>query len=113
MDGQRFANYLSDTHARIKRSKRILKDHLHLAALRAQFRSRQCEQIASCKEDLAAIRLNQPQKHARQSGLAAAAFAYDSERFALSNLEADVIHSNKALMLGSAFERASAAVITF
>jgi len=113
MDGQRFANDFSDTHARIERSKRILEDHLHLAPLCTQFRSRQRKQIASRKNDMSAVRLYQSQKHARQSGLAAAAFAHYCKRFALGNLEADVIHSNKLLLLRGAFERASAAAITF
>src|ERR1700680_4066081 len=109
MDGQRFSNYLSHTHAQIERSKRILEDHLHFAALRAKFRCGKRKKIASCKDDLSAIRLYQPQKHARESRFAAAAFAHYCKRLALGNLEAHAIYGNKALVLGSAFERTSAA----
>jgi hypothetical protein len=46
MDGQRLGDDFADAQARMERSKGILKDHLHAAALGTQFVAAQGKQVA-------------------------------------------------------------------
>src|SRR6266699_2282468 len=73
MNGERFGNDFAHPHTRIERGERILKHHLHLAALRAQFSSAQRDKIAPLETDFAAVGLDQPQEHAGQRCLSATA----------------------------------------
>ena len=77
---QRFADNVEQRHARIQRAVRVLKDHLHLRAQRAQLGARHLRQIndltlSGAKEHLAARRLISAQHAARRRRLATAAFA--------------------------------------
>jgi len=56
-----------------------LENHLHLAALRAQFFSTQREKIAAFETDFTSVGLDQPQEHARQRGFPASALADDAK----------------------------------
>ncbi len=53
MNGERLGNDFADAHPRIRRGERILENHLHLAALGAQFFSAE-------REKFTAVRLDQP-----------------------------------------------------
>ena len=100
MNGERFDNDFADTHPRIERSEWILKHHVHLAALRAQFFPAELEKIASLKTEFAAVGLDQPQQHARQGSFAAATFADDSERLASVDGKAHAVYGGEALDVG-------------
>ena len=53
VDGQPFANYRADGHARIERCDRILEDDLHLAPQRAKLGGSHRPHIATLEADLA------------------------------------------------------------
>ena len=112
MNGERFDNDFADTHPRIERSEWILKHHVHLAALRAQFFPAELEKIASLKTEFAAVGLDQPQEHARQRGFPAAALADDGERFSPRDCETYAIHGGEARAFRFLRENAAASPVS-
>jgi hypothetical protein len=56
----------------------------------------QTEEIAAVETDLAGVRFDEPQKHARQRGFPAAALADDGERFSVRDRETHAIHGREA-----------------
>jgi hypothetical protein len=111
MNGKRFGNDFADAHARVQRGVGILEDHLRLPARGAQFRSAEREQVAPFELDFATVRLGEPEEHARESSLAAAAFADDSEGLAARDIETHAIHGREARALGFLGEDTSAAAV--
>jgi hypothetical protein len=82
-------------HSGIQRRKRILKDHLHLPPLYPQRFAAQPQQVLPIECDLAGIRLNQSQQHARQCRLAATALPDNRKRFPGRNRKTDAVHRCK------------------
>jgi hypothetical protein len=93
---QRLAHDFAHAHPRVQRSKRILKNHLHLPALPPQLFAAKRQQILPVKLDFARIRLDKPQEHSRESSLAATAFTDNSKSFPGFDRETHPIHSHKA-----------------
>src|SRR5438477_678607 len=91
MEMERFRKHVADRHARVERAVRVLEDHLHLAAQRAHFPLSQTEQVSSLEVNRTGSRLEQAKQQLACSGLAAARFADQRERFAGIELEADVV----------------------
>jgi hypothetical protein len=100
---------VEERHARIERRERILEDHLHLAAERAQLRG---PQPAPSRppirrppaSDLPPGRLDGPQHAARGGGLAAAALTNEAERLALVDVEVHAV--DRAHVADRALEKA-------
>src|SRR5262245_57263053 len=87
MHQQRLPDNIEQGHVWIERCKRVLKDHLHVAAqpLQLGFRKRGDVDLLShlrTEQNLAGRRLNGTQDTARGGGLAATALAHQSEGFA-------------------------------
>src|SRR5882724_13337929 len=66
---QWFANNLADSHARIQRSVRILKNNLKMATMFAQFARREMCQITIAIKHLSRCWFDQPQDRAAESRL--------------------------------------------
>jgi hypothetical protein len=61
MDCERLCDDLARPHARVERSERVLKHHLHLPARGTQLGSVDRKQFLPCETDFARIRFDQPQ----------------------------------------------------
>ncbi len=70
---------------------RVLEDHLHVAAERAQSALLQVRDVVALEGDLPAGRLDQPGDQAAGGGLAAARLAHQAQRLALAHVEADAV----------------------
>src|SRR5579862_1243390 len=66
MNDKRFGYYISDSHAGIERTERVLEDDLHLTAEAAQLLASRAKEIARVKLNAARARLNKPQDHAAE-----------------------------------------------
>ena len=95
VNGQGFGHNLADAHSGVQRSEGILKNHLHLPALAAEFFIAERQQIQSLELYFAGIRLNEPQKHSRERGFATATLADDGQGFTGRDRESDAIHSGE------------------
>ena len=91
MNHQRLSHDLFHAHARVERSKGILKDDLYIAAEMAELAARSGENILSVECNAAGSGLDEAEKHASKSGFAAAGFADEAKRFALHDVERDAI----------------------
>jgi hypothetical protein len=100
VDSQGLGHDFANTHAGIERGERVLKDHLHLAALGAQSLAGQGQHIVTFEENFPFVGFDQAKEDPRERCLSAAAFADDGECFTWGNLKAHVVHSGKALDLG-------------
>ena len=81
MHQQGLADDIEQRHARVERRKRVLEDHLHLAAQSPQSCFRQCGDVdfvsrLRAEQHLTSRRLNGPQDTACRGGLATAAFTH-------------------------------------
>src|SRR5229473_4113996 len=112
MNGERLGNDFADAHARIERGERILKDHLHLAALHAHFFPAELEKIAPVETEFPAVGLDQPQQHARQGSFAAAAFADDGKGLAATDGKAHAIDGGETLAVGCLRKNTSASPVS-
>jgi hypothetical protein len=108
---QRLGDDFADTRARIQGSERVLENHLHLAALRAQGFAREMPEFVAFEKNCAMIGFDQAEKHAGERGFAAAAFADDRKRLARGNLKADAIDGGK--LVARWCESSASAVIAF
>jgi len=95
MNGKRLGNDFANPHAGIQGSEGVLKNHLHLAALGAKFVSAKGEQVAAFETNFAAVRFDETEKHARKSGLTAAAFADNGEGLAAGDGKTNTVHGGK------------------
>jgi len=80
VNGERLGNDFADAHPRIERGEGILKNHLHLAALGAQFFPAERKKITPLEMEFTAVGLDQAHEHGRQCCFSAAAFADDGKR---------------------------------
>jgi hypothetical protein len=94
---QRLRNDFADAHAGIQGSERVLEDHLHLTALRAQGFSGEMQEIDAFKKNCTVVGFDEAKEHAGESGFAAAAFADDGEGFAGLNKEAHVVNGDEEI----------------
>ena len=113
VDCQRFGDNFANAHAGIQGSEGILKNHLHLAALGAEFVAGEFKEVAAFKENGPAIGFDETNDHARESGFAATAFADDGEGFAGGDIEAHVVDGDKAVGFVLVGECAAAAGVAF
>src|SRR3954452_2334978 len=74
MNGKRLANDIARGHARVERSKRVLKDDLHRTPVRTQFALAEVSDLLAVEPDAAAGGFDQSQDAARHRGFAAAGF---------------------------------------
>ena len=93
---QRLADIVEQGHARVERAERVLEDHLDLGPQRQQLGGLQRREVdhlsgARAVEDFAAGRIDGAQDAARGGGLAAAAFANETQGFALVDGEVDAV----------------------
>jgi hypothetical protein len=109
---QGFRDNSPHPHPGIQRRKRILKDHLHLTPLYPQGFAAQPQQILAVKSDFAGVRLDQPQQHPRECGLAATALPDNRERLAGHHREADAIHRRETWCSPVARQKLRGAPIT-
>ena len=96
VDHQRLADDPPYGHARVERREGILEDDLHIGAdllelFRLQLLDMDLPQLRIIKDNLARSGFEQPDDAATRRALAAAAFAYQPERFALFNIEVDTV----------------------
>jgi hypothetical protein len=111
MNRERFGDDFADAHSRVQRSERILEDHLHLAALRAQGSSGEMQKVLAFEKNGAVIGLDQAEEHAGQGGFAAAAFADDGEGFAGFDEETDVVNGDEAVAFCFVGEQTATAAV--
>jgi len=78
VDQQSFLDRGADRHARIERRVRILEDHLHAPAHRAQLAAFERADVDAVEADLAGRRLGEAQDRAPERRLAASGFADDT-----------------------------------
>ena len=98
MEGvQRLADDVAHGHARVERGQRVLKDHLHVAAVGAHAGLRQAGQVLAQPRHRSAGRLDQLQHGAAERGLAAAGLADDAQGFPRKQVEADAIDGAKGV----------------
>ena len=90
VDHERLGDRRADRHPRVERRVRVLEDHLHVAAHRAQLALRQPRDVGAVERDRAGARLEQAQDRAAERRLAAARFADEAERLAAPDLEIDL-----------------------
>jgi hypothetical protein len=107
--GHDFAN----AHAGIERGERVLKDHLHLAALGAQSLAGQGQHVVTFEENFSFVGFDQPKQDPRERCLSAVAFADDGKCFTGGDLEGHVVHGGKALGLGLIGKEAAATNVGF
>src|SRR5688572_21855720 len=87
-NGGRLGDDLLDHHARIERAVRVLKDHLRVAAERAQRGGVEREDVLPVEDHASARRSDEAKEKARGRRLAAAGFADEAERLAGGDREA-------------------------
>jgi hypothetical protein len=92
MNIQRLTNDVLHRHARIQRAERVLKNHLESPPPRAKFATAHLCDVLAFEPDAARRRHDESHDGTPQRGLAATAFAHQSERFAGREAEAHVIH---------------------
>src|SRR6266700_2037621 len=80
MDFQWLGNNLFHSHARVERSKRVLKDDLHVAAQPTQLGRRRAQNVLVVEAYAPGGWLDQTQDHPSQRGLATARLADQPER---------------------------------
>jgi len=91
VDNQRFGDHILHPHARIKRSKGILKDDLHVAAQAAHLAVTGCEQVVTFKHNASRCRLDQAQGQPAECAFAGSRFANQAESLTRVNVQGDVI----------------------
>src|SRR5438105_4152903 len=89
----RRADDLNGTLAWVQRSPWVLEHHLHLPAHGPQLASVGMADVATAEADRPRSGLKQPNERADEGRLAAAGLADDAHRFALPQLEGDVVNS--------------------
>ena len=87
MDPERFRNDFQNVPSGIKRSVRVLKDHLHMPAQWSKIFFRQVRDLLPAKLDTTAGRRHQLQNRHSNSRLAAAAFTHQADRIAKRDIE--------------------------
>ena len=90
MDHQRLGDRGADRHPRIERRVRVLEDHLHALAHRAQIALRQLRDLPVFEPDRPGRRLVQAQDRSPQRRLTATGLADEAERLAAQNIERDL-----------------------
>ena len=93
MRAHRFADDLADRHTRRKAGVRILEDHLHMRAQRAQLLLGELCKVLPLEHDRTAGHIMQAQDRAADRGLAAAGFAHKAHRRAAFDGEGHIVHS--------------------
>src|SRR5438132_1585464 len=88
---QRLADDPADAVARVERRERILEDHLHPAAKRAQRALGEVRDVLAVEDDPAAGRLVEAQDRAADRRLAAAGLPDQTERLAALDRQADAV----------------------
>ena len=89
VDAQRLGDDVADGHARVERRVRVLEDHLHPPAQRAQLRASRASVMSCAVERRSRPRsAREPQDRAAERGLAAALLADQAERLAALDREA-------------------------
>ena len=91
----RFGNRLIDGFARVNAGVRILKNDLHILAIRQHLLGLQAGYFLPLKEDLPRCGLQQLEYRSAERRFSTARFAYDPQRFSLLNVEADMINCMK------------------
>ena len=89
---QRLANDFTNLHARVERLERILIDHLHPTAQRAQLALIEVGNILTVKHDTALGDLQHAQYRQCRGGLAATAFPHQTEGLTTAQCERYSIH---------------------
>src|SRR6202030_4203502 len=92
VQAQRAAENLADRHARIERAVRVLKNHLHAPAQRAEFCLAEMRDVLAVKCDASRGGLRQAHDDARECGLAAAGLADEAYGLAGEYLEVDAVN---------------------
>ena len=88
---QRLGDREPDREARVQRRERILEHHLDFAPQRAHLIGRQARDVAPGQLDAAAVDVDQPQQRASGGRLAATGFPDQRQRFAGTQIEADLL----------------------
>src|SRR5262245_22699882 len=91
IDAERFADDLTDRHARIERRIGILKDDLNPPPQFAHSLRGAMGDVRAAKSDRPCRRLLQLENGAADGGLAAPGFADEAERLACGNGESDIV----------------------
>ncbi len=102
MDVDALAHDITNGHTGVKARIRILEHDLHTAAVRQHVHCNVVllvEQHLAVIDDLAVGRLVQAQQAAAGRGLAAAGLTDQTQRFALADRKADIVHSLNELFL--------------
>ena len=92
LNDKRLLQNLADGVPWIERLRRVLEDHLHLAAHGAQRALGERGDVCAVKIHAAGGRLEQAHDGARHGRFAAAAFAHETERFARLQCKAHAVH---------------------
>ncbi len=99
MNIQRLADDLLDGHARIERPEGVLKNHLKLPATGAQGIAGHAGDVLAVQPDGAGGGVGEPHDGAAEGGLAAAAFADQTEGLAGREAEGDAVHGFDRFMV--------------
>ena len=91
LQAQRFCNRTADGMPWIKRTIRILEDHLHPSTQRFEFFRRDCIKIFTLKKNPAVLRRLKSHDGPCQGGLAATRFPDNPETFSLSQSEGNSV----------------------
>ena len=97
MDGERLGDDGFDAEARVERGERVLKDHLHVAAKRAEVSTAGGEEVAAEEMDGARVGLDEVREQSGERGFAGAGFADDGKSLAGVKVEGDVVHGPATL----------------
>jgi hypothetical protein len=92
------ADYLSHRLSGIERRERILKNHLHFAAIWEEFPVGEAGKVGAVKDNFAARRPVETQYRPADRGFSAAALAHEAERFSAPYSEGNPVHSFEAAL---------------
>src|SRR5437763_4377574 len=92
MNKQRLSDEVFNSHSRIERAERILKNNLHVPSELAQFLAANRQQVAAVKMNCSGRWLNQPQDEPSQGALARSRFSDHAKRFTSVDLQGNVIY---------------------
>ena len=91
VDAQRLADEPTDRVPRVQRRERVLEDHLHPPAQRAQLALAEGRDVVAVEDDSPAVGAYRRSKRAADRRLAAPGLADEAERLAAADREGDVV----------------------
>src|SRR5207247_9322950 len=91
VDVERLRDDLPDGLAWVQRGERVLEDDGQLPAHPAEPGARHVEEVLALEDDVALVRLDEPEDRAAQRGLAAAGLAHQPQRLALADGEVHAV----------------------